>query len=180
MRLVSDSSGSTRRRLQAATGEDARVLGIAAGTVHSCTVLASGDMLCFGRGSTGQLGSDSSARIGDDPACPTARGIVKLPPGARAVAAAAGNGHTCVVLDDGRALCFGGGSYGRLGSDATDNIGDSPSRPTASGIVKLPQGTRAVAISAGDFHTCAVLDDGRALCFGDGASGRIGSDAFVY
>ena len=90
---------------------------------------------------------------------------------------AAGDVHSCALLDSGQALCFGYGLFGQLGSDATAYIGNDPSRPTASGIVQLPVNRTALSISAGGDHTCVVLDTGQALCFGHGADGQLGSDA---
>jgi len=102
-------------------------------------------------------------------------GIVKLSPGTKAVAVSTGYTHNCLLLDDGRAVCFGVGDSGQLGTEATINVRDSPTHGLSNGIVKLPPGSKAVAISAGDSHTCVILDDGRAVCFGLGDNGRLGT-----
>ncbi len=155
----------------------ALVVAISAGGDHSCAVLLDGRAICFGSGSNGQLGSDSGDTIGSDPASPTASGIVKVPANSVVVSISAGYAHTCAVLADGRALCFGQGQYGKLGSNGTTDIGSSSSAPTASGIVYTPSAAKVVSISAGDEHSCAILEDGRALCFGLGTSGQLGSDS---
>ncbi len=58
---------------------------------------------------------------------------------------------------------------------STSNVGDTP-RPTPSSVgpVDLGPGRTAIAISAGDLHTCALLDNGSVRCCGDGAYGRLG------
>ena len=61
-----------------------------------------------------------------------------------------GDAHTCVILDDFTVRCFGLGSEGRLGSEATTNIGDSPANAVAnSAAVGLGSRRTARAIAAG-------------------------------
>ena len=90
-----------------------------------------------------------------------------------AVAIAAGELHTCAVLDDGSVRCWGSGADGRLGYGNVASIGDTES-PAAAGPVSLGIGRSAVAITAGDSHTCALLDDGSVRCWGQGRSGQLG------
>ena len=144
-----------------------RAVAISAGRDHSCAVLDDGSASCWG--------SDLQGRLGDDPAIadkatPVA---VALPAGRRAVAISAGEQHSCVLLDDGSASCWGNDSGGRLGDDA---VAANKSTPVA---VALPAGRRAVAISAGSFHSCAVLDDGSASCWGEDGDGKLGDDAVI-
>ena len=84
----------------------------------------------------------------------------------------AGGSHTCAIVD-GRVYCWGLGFSGQLGYGNTANVGDDEAAG-ASGAVDLGAGRTATAISAGDFHTCALLDDGSVRCWGFGANGRLG------
>ncbi|ACY15475.1 RCC1 domain-containing protein [Haliangium ochraceum] len=84
---------------------------------------------------------------------------------------AAGYAHTCVLFDDGGVRCWGKGANGRLGTGATENIGDDET-PAASADVAL--GGRAVQISAGDDHACALLDTGKLRCWGGNRDGQLG------
>ena len=61
-------------------------------------------------------------------------------------------------LKDGTVKCFGYGRNGRLGNDSTSGTGSSPGDMAALGTVNL--GQNALALSAGDGHTCALLCDG--------------------
>ena len=63
----------------AAAGEHAgtKVVQLAAGTSHTCGVLDSGAVRCWGRGAVGQLGYGSTEDVGDDEA-PRDAGDVEL------------------------------------------------------------------------------------------------------
>ena len=99
-------------------------------------------------------------------------GPVNLGPGRRAVAISAGWYHTCAIRDDGQLLCWGYGAYSQLGYPGTASVGDDET-PGAVGPVPL-NGHAVRAVSAGDSHTCVILDDGSARCWGLGTYGRLG------
>ena len=86
---------------------------------------------------------------------------------------AAGKYHTCAVLADGSVRCWGYGGDGALGCGTPYSVGDDET-PASAGAVDLGRGRTATAISAGDYHTCALLDDGGVRCWGYGADGRLG------
>ncbi len=145
---------------------------VTAGGAHTCALLDDGTVRCWGLGANGQLGYGSTASVGDDETPDTA-GPVRLGAGRTAVAITAGAFHTCALLDNGAVRCWGFGGEGRLGYANTDSIGDDETAD-APGTVDLGVGRTAVAISAGDDHTCAVLDDGTVRCWGFGGGGRLG------
>ena len=76
----------------------------------------------------------------------------------------AGYDHTCAVAS-GRALCWGFGGSGRLGTGNNN----SANTPQQAGDLT----TGVTQISAGFDHTCAVVG-GRAMCWGEGGSGQLG------
>jgi len=153
---------------------------ITAGGSHTCALLADGTVTCWGYNSLGQLGYGNTNAIGDDetPAAnPVNGGVVDLPGDHTAVAITAGSSHTCAVLDDGSVTCWGNGFDGRLGYGNTNAIGDNETpatNPVNGGLVDLPGTQGAIAISAGEYHTCAVLDDGGVSCWGSGSDGQLG------
>ena len=147
---------------------------LAAGGDHTCAILANGSVRCWGLGVDGQLGYGNKDNIGDDET-PASAGAVPLGARHTATAIAAGELHTCAILDDGSVRCWGYGGDGRLGYGNTRNLGDTPATtPDKLGPVNLGPGRTATAITAGNGHTCAILDDGSVLCWGFGANGRLG------
>jgi alpha-tubulin suppressor-like RCC1 family protein len=152
-----------------------QAVAVVAGAHHTCALLATGRVRCWGQNSSGQLGRANTSSIygsllapydpqfGADP--------VEFPDGRHAVSLTAGRDHTCAVLDDGLVSCWGEGSSGQLGYGNTADIGDNEA-PSAAGTVVLDH--PAISVSAGNLHTCAILDTGATRCWGSGNDGRLG------
>ena len=154
-------------------GPGRRAKAIAVGLGHSCALLHDDTIRCWGFGRDGRLGyGNTNNDIGDDET-PATAGPVDLGTGRTATAISAGRDHTCAVLDNGMVRCWGYGGNGRLGYANTETIGDNES-PGVAGPVDLGESRSAEAISAGDDHTCTVLDDGNVRCWGYGSEGRLG------
>ncbi len=149
-------------------GGHAAALG--AGAAHGCAVLEDHTARCWGFGPDGRLGYGNPDSVGDDET-PAAAGPV--PVGGPVAAISAGRGHTCAVLLDGSVRCWGFANSGRLGYAGQSNVGDDET-PAAAGPVDLGPGRTALAITAGDAHTCGLLADRRALCWGYGGNGELG------
>lgn len=132
-------------------------LHVKAGVVHSCTVLRTGDVRCWGSGSYGRLG-DAGTSQRTTPV--TVTGITN------AVQVSVGTDHTCATLSTGIVRCWGYGSNGQLGH------GSSPATQTTP--VNVTGITNALQVSAGGAHTCAVLSSGSVMCWGLATSGQLG------
>lgn len=146
---------------------------IATGNDHTCALLDNGAVRCWGRNHYGQLGYGNLTVIGDNE-FPETAGDVDV--GGRVIQIAAGDYHTCALLDTGTVRCWGLGAYGRLGyynliDDTNLNIGDDEV-PADAGDVDV--GGRVVQIAAGGYHTCALLDTDAVRCWGNGSAGRLG------
>ena len=150
-------------------GAGRKAVAVSAGGYHTCAVLDDGTVRCWGYASNGQLGYGNVRNEADPSTLPA----VNLGAGRTAVAISAGDLHTCALLDDGKVRCWGLGVGGRLGYGDERSIGDRQT-PERAGPVDLGPGRTAVAITAGDEHTCARLDDGTLHCWGVGASGQLG------
>lgn len=147
---------------------DSVVTAVAVGGQHSCVLLDTGRVRCWGLGSAGQLGQGTTASIGDDE-LPSAASPLELD--GTAVQLALGYYHSCARFDDGAVRCWGDAQFGQLGYGNTEDIGDDEPAG-AGGNVDL--GGPAVALVAGYFHTCALLEGGAARCWGAGADGQLG------
>ena len=80
--------------------------------------------------------------------------------------------HTCAILDDGSLKCWGRNYYGELGIGGTTGYDvQYSSTPQA---VDLGTGRTAVSVSLGQYHTCALLDDGSLKCWGYNYYGQLG------
>lgn len=150
------------------------VLAVALGDAHTCAVTTAAQLVCFGNGGNGRLGTNATDNRGD------AAGEVALLPtidfgASRSVrAVAAGGSHTCALLDDATVRCFGNGGNGRLGTDDSNDRGDSAGEMAA--LTAVPLAGDALGVFAGASHTCALLDDATLRCFGNATEGQIGSD----
>jgi alpha-tubulin suppressor-like RCC1 family protein len=111
---------------------------------------------CWGINNQGQLGNGTT----------TARGG----PGRSAVGLAvtqieAGSGHTCAVLVNGRAFCWGAGVGVGDGSGTGRHVDPTPVAGTR----------RWDNVSAGVTQSCGVTLAGRGFCWGQGLAGELGN-----
>ncbi len=169
------SMGDSLAALEIGTGRSARM--ITAGAQHTCALLDNGSVKCWGRGASGQLGYGSTQTRGDEPnEMGDSLAAIAFGSGQSARAISAGANHTCALLTNYTVKCWGDNSYGQLGQGNLTGIGDGVGTSvSASTSVALGSGRTARAISAGDSHTCALLDNGSVKCWGAGANGRLGS-----
>jgi len=131
---------------------------MATGAHHGCAVNAPNTVLCWGRNDRGQVGNSSSS----DTTTPT-----RVDGAAEAIAAVtAGAFHSCALTALGGVKCWGANDHGQLGNGLTaDNS-------SATDVMGLTSGV--VAISAGDFHTCALTAGGSVMCWGRNDDGQLG------
>ena len=149
---------------------------ISMGSWHSCAILDNGAAKCWGRNNSGQLGINNTNDMGDNSSEMSQLTGINLGTGRTATAISAGNIHTCAVLDNGAAKCWGSNRYGELGIDSTENMGDNSSEMSQLTGINLGTGRTATAISTRLNHTCVVLDNGAAKCWGFNNFGRLGID----
>ena len=134
------------------------------GKYHTCAVMNNGSISCWGANLYGQLG------IGSNVSSPPT--LVDIGLNNTAVAITAGKSHTCIIDDNASVLCWGYNNHGQLG-DGTTTTRQSPVS------VNLGVNRSAVAISAGESHTCAVTDDEAIMCWGYNNHGQLGDGTFL-
>ena len=144
-----------------ASGGVATAATVSAGAAHTCALLDTGSLLCWGHNGFGQLGTGIGGGHLSAPAS-----VVGI---AAAVAISAGNAHTCARLLDSTLSCWGSNGFGQLGSGTTG--GSSPT-PAAVGAL-----SKVASIAAGSqaLHVCVGLADGTLSCWGNNSSGQLGN-----
>ncbi|CAN5915339.1 hypothetical protein BH11MYX4_BH11MYX4_18970 [soil metagenome] len=99
-------------------------------------------------------------------------GAIVVPEGPKI---ATGFYHTCAILPNGSAKCWGKNQDGQLGLGNHANRGDAPGQMGASlPAIDLGAGRTVKAIVAGYAHTCALLDDASVKCWGDNNYSQLG------
>jgi alpha-tubulin suppressor-like RCC1 family protein len=134
---------------------------LSAGIAHTCALLPSGHVDCWGEGFYGQLGDgvfQSSA------AAVAVEGI------ATATSLSAGGLSSCAVLASGHVKCWGWNEAGQLGNGDKTN---------ASAPVEVQTISTATQVSVGERHACALLETGHVDCWGDGEQGQLGDGSLA-
>lgn len=140
-----------------ADGADLSFTAISAGGLHSCGLIETGAVYCWGFNASGQLGGGNAGIDSDTP--------VPVQSGTAFVSVSAGGFHTCGLMTGGSAFCWGGNAVGQLGHGDAGMNSDSPVAVSGSSFR---------SISAGLLHSCGVTDAGAALCWGSNAFGQLG------
>ena len=109
------------------------VAGISSGGEHTCALSSTGDVKCWGRAGSGQLGYGNTNDIGDNET-PSSVGNVDV--GGTVTQISAGYVHTCALLTTGDVKCWGYGIFGQLGYGNTTTIGDNET-PSSAGTVPI-------------------------------------------
>lgn len=151
---IGDGSGSSRNTPTNVTGLSSGVIAISNGGGHSCALLRTGAIKCWGFNDNQQAG----------PVAGTDEYIPRDVPGiSSAVSIVSGGSHNCALFITGAAKCWGSNGSGQLG-DGTTTQAATP--VDVSGL------SSAITVSAGNGFTCALLSSGAAKCWG--AGGKIG------
>jgi cysteine-rich repeat protein len=138
------------------------------GDAHNCVLTDAGDVICWGVGSSGQLGYGDPNNIGDDEFPST---LAPVSVGAVNLQVVAGGSQSCSLGMAGTARCWGSGFNGQLGYGNQNTIGDDE-LPSVAGNV--PVGAALTELCAGIGHTCAVLSNGAVKCWGQAFAGQLG------
>ncbi|HEU4410431.1 MAG TPA: hypothetical protein VFS43_34570 [Polyangiaceae bacterium] len=91
-----------------------------------------------------------------------------------ATAIAAGDNHTCAIVNGGEVVCWGNNFYGQLGDGSEGNDKNVPVFVETSPGVRL---TDVQALSLGASHSCARLGGGEVRCWGRNESGQLGNNS---
>jgi len=157
-------SGGTAGSGTAGTGGSGscQVANISAADGHTCVVLTTGSVRCWGRNDSGQIGNGAAMDLSP----PDGRNVLT---GARGVGTSIAN--TCAVTTAGGVRCWGGHLSGVLG------LGDSMMdqlRPPTNDVL-----TGAQSMAVGENHACALMMTGALRCWGNNFRGQLGDGTFT-
>lgn len=142
---------------------------MAGGWAHTCALLGTGRVACWGNGEVGQIGNGSA-----DPNAVAVPTPVSDLDGAFALLA--GYRFSCALTDLTTMRCWGHNGSGQLGDPAAGTMATTPIPVANLGDVAA---IRAVAL--GQEHVCVAYDkpgaSGRVRCWGRGDAGQLGNGA---
>jgi len=157
---VALSTDAMKVTLQSTEHKNWAIASIAGGNAHTCTLLNSSAVKCWGANDAGQLGDGTTTQRNS---LVTVSGLSS---GVRTIASR--YNHNCALLETGAVKCWGWNGRGHLGDGTKIN------KSTPVDVSGLSSGVSA--ISAGNGHTCALLRTGAVKCWGDAGKTGDGTD----
>jgi alpha-tubulin suppressor-like RCC1 family protein len=140
-----------------------RVTDVALGIIHTCALLESGAVMCWGANEKGQLGNGEGGEVAPDSVTPVE--VSSLP--GTVLDIDSEYEHTCALLEGGEVMCWGNNDSGQIGDGTSD-----PYKVVPVSVAGLPSAVASIALGA--LHSCALLENTTVWCWGHNAYGELG------
>jgi hypothetical protein len=148
------------------------VLHVRTGNFHTCALLTTSEVKCWGSNAFGQLGHETMVSRGGAPG-EMGASLAVTDLGEPVVSILVGAIHTCARVLSGSLKCWGGNNHGQLGLGDLENRGDDPGE-MGSALPTTELGESFSAVAVGDSHNCVILASGRIKCWGRNDFGQLG------
>ena len=135
---------------------------VTSGDTHSCALIDTGAIKCWGTGSAATLGAGPTISSSSEP--------VDVLDISDATAIAGGGASTCAIVTGGAVKCWGSNSSGQLGDGTTTD------RSIPVAVIGLTEPVAQVVVGAS--HACALTDLGGVKCWGRNDDQRLGDPSF--
>lgn len=203
---LGDGTTTTRRTPTAVNGLSAGVTSISVGGSHTCALMTSGGVKCWGGNGNGRLGDNSqSSRLTPVDVYGLTSGVVSI---------GVSSSHSCALTQTAGVKCWGYNGQNQLGdgtayerwtpvtvgglpagvggltvadpvSCVVSNAGaaycwGSPGVFGASARQVSGAGSGIKSIFSGGSHVCAITSTGGAKCFGDNRYGQVGDNTTTH
>jgi len=161
---IGDGNTATTNRLTPTlvSGMSSGVSQIALGYSHSCALISSsGSMYCWGWNTNGQLGDGTNVN--------RFAPVMVSGMSSSVTAITAGYVHTCAIKSGGVLFCWGG--------NANYQVGEGTSSTTDRRTPYMTISSDMITVTAGYYHTCAILSNNVVKCWGHNAYAQLGTGA---
>ena len=158
---LGDNSTAHRLTPVDVSGLGSGMAAISVSEQHTCALTTSGGVKCWGDNSRNQLGDNSSVpRFTPGDVAGLGSGVAAIAPGTF---------HTCAITTGGGVKCWGRNDLGALGNNSV--------MPVLAPVDVSGLASGVAAITAGDYHSCALTTTGTVRCWGSNTNGQLGDNS---
>lgn len=142
-----------------------RFVAVSCGGSSTCALAPRGELWCWGDNTEGKLGQADPPK--EEPGTLAMSEVpIQVRSELRFAKVSVGQGHVCAISEQGSLYCWGRNDQGQLGIGGTLEQTRTP-LPVIGDL-------QYAAISAGQFHSCAVDMSGKLWCWGKNEGGMLG------